>query len=223
MKSLVSRLERPQNACVRFFTPPQSTPTEVDLLHTAIRKQMAWKAEEQQSMWTCHAVNPARLLHRPLPACLPAANTPNPEYLQPIRTRRLIRTRKAQIRGVWNSIRPRNRYRPAASASAPAFALSWEIGRFTILICRYLRDQDPEQGPQQNPHSRRRIYLPFSFSHISDFRIYLSTPTASALELPAPTVARLIPEPQSTNPFAMPTGRRSGLFASGRSLKKTRK
>ena len=56
---------------------------------------------------------------------------------------------------------------------------------------------------------------------ISCFRIYLSTPTASALGLPAPAMARLVPGPQPTDPFAMPTGRRSGIFASGRSLEET--
>ena len=65
------------------------------------------------------------------------------QNLQPIRTCRLIRTRKAQIRKIWNSIRSRNRYRfvAFAFASAFAFALFWDIDRFIILICKYFSHQ----------------------------------------------------------------------------------
>ena len=179
---------------------------------------MTWRAEEQQSLWVCHAVNSVRLLHRFLSVCLSVVNTSYLEYLQSIRTRRLIRTRKAQIREVWDNIRSRNRYRFAASASASAFALFWDIDRFIILICRYLREQDS----QQDSHSRRRIYLSFFFSHIFCFRIYHSTFIAFVLRLSASIVIRLIFESQSTNFFAMSIDKRNDLFASRRSLKKTK-
>ena len=178
----------------------------------AIREQMTWKAEEQQSMWVCHVINSARLLHRSLFVCLFVVNTSYFEYLQSIRTRRLIRIRKAQIRKVWNSIRSRNRYRFVASASVSAFALFWDIDRFIILICKYLREQDS----QQDSHSRRRINLSFFFSHIFCFRIYLFTSIVFVLKLFASIVIKLISESQSTNFFAMSIKRRSDLFASKR-------
>ena len=133
--------------------------------------------------------------------------------LQSIRTDRLIRTRKAQIREVWNSICLRNRYRFAAFAFV--FALFWNIDRFIILICRYLRDQDS----QQDFHSRR-IYLFFFFSHVFCFRIYLFTFIAFAMEFSALIMIRQIFESSSTNFFAMSIDRRNKLVASRRSLKK---
>ena len=139
----VSPLQRHQKRMRSIlYTSAANTPRRRWTYYTtaAIREQMAWRGGEQQSMWACYAVNPAPLLRSRLPA-VNAANIlpldPLPQNLQPIRTRRLMRTRKAQIRGVWGSIRPRNQYRSAASA----FALSWEIGRFAILICRYLSHQ----------------------------------------------------------------------------------
>ena len=126
------------------------------------------------------------------------------QNLQSIRTCRLIKTRKAQIREVWDSIRSRNRYRFAASISAFAFALFWDIDRFIILICKYLRDQDF----QQDSHSRR-IYLSFFFSHIFCFRIYLFTSIASAMKFSASTLIRQILESSSMNFFAMSTDRRN--------------
>ena len=151
--------------------------------------------------------------------CLSVVNTSYFEYLQSIRTRRLIRTRKVQIREVWNNIRSRNRYRFVVSA----FVWFWDIDRFIILICRYFRDQDSQQDSQQDSHSRRRIYLFFFFSHIFCFRIYLFTFIAFALNLFAFVTFRLIFESQSTNFFAMSIDRKSDLFASRRSLKKTKR
>ena len=84
-----------------------------------------------------------------------------------------------------------------------------DIGRFTILICRYFRDQGSQQDFQQGSHSRR-IYLSFFFSHISCFRIYLSTPTASAMEFSASAMVKQVSESSPMNFFAMPTGRRNG-------------
>ena len=119
---------------------------------------MTWKNEKQQSMWICHAVNSARLFHKRLFV----VNTLYFEYLQSIRTRRLIRTRKVQIRKVWDNIRSRNRYRFVVFASVSAFVWFWDIDRFIILICKYSR----EQNSQQDSHSRSfRTYFLFSFSH----------------------------------------------------------
>ena len=182
----------------------------------AIREQMAWKDEKQQSMWICHVVNSVRLFHKFLFVCLFVVNTSYFEHLQPIRTRRLIRTRKVQIRKVWNNIRSRNRYRSVVSV------WFWDIDRFIILICRYFRDQDSQQNSQQDSHFRDFIYSRFSHFFFC-FRIYFFTSVASVLELSASTMIRLISESQSTNFFAMSIDRRSDLFASKRSLKKTKK
>ena len=88
----------------------------------------------------CYSVKRARLFRNRLPVVNGVNILPLDsllQNLQSIRTRRLMRTRKVQIRGVWDSIRPRNQYRSAAFV----FALFWEIGRFVILICRYLPHQ----------------------------------------------------------------------------------
>ena len=196
-----------------------STNLKRDEFIYTIRKQMTWRTEKQQSIWICHAINSTRLLHKLLFVCLFVVNTSYFEYLQSIRTRRSIKTRKIQIRKVWNNIRSRNRYRFAAFAFVFAFALFWNIDRFIILICRYLREQDS----QQDSHSRRRIYLSFFFSHIFCFRIYLFTFIAFVLKLFVSIVIKLIFESQSTNLFAMSIDKKSVLFASRRNLKKTKK
>ena len=86
------------------------------------------------------------------------------------------------------------------------FCPAREIGRFIILICRYL------------PHQFNKVLIkilifvvlyslpPPSFSC---FRIYLSTSTASALKLPAPAMLRQVSGSQPTNLFAMSTDRRN--------------
>ena len=95
--------------------------------------------------------------------CLFVVNTSYLEYLQSIKTRRLIKTRKAQIREIWNNIRSRNRYRLVVFA----FAWFWDIDRFIIRICKYLRDQNS----QQDSHSRDFIFFVFALlfllSHLS--------------------------------------------------------
>ena len=162
--------------------------------------------------WACYSVKLARLLRSFLPAVdAPiSCSTPGcPQSLQPIRTRRLIRTRKVQIREVWDSIRSRNQHRPAVSTPASAFVVSWDIGRFIILICRYLRGQNSQQSSQQGSHFRR-IYLSFSFSHIFCFRIYLFTFIAFAMEFSASVMARQVFGSSSMDFFAMPIGRRNG-------------
>ena len=90
--------------------------------------------------------------------------------LQSIKTRRLIKTRKAQIREIWNNIRLRNRFRFVASVSF------WEIDRFIILICKYLSHRSKSRFStkfSQNSHSRR-IYIFFFFAHIFCFRFISS-------------------------------------------------
>ena len=79
--------------------------------------------------------------------------------LQSIRTRRLIKIRKIQIREVWNSIRSRNRYRFVVFAFVFIFVLFWDIDRFIILICRCFR----EQNFQQDFHFRNFRFFIFAF------------------------------------------------------------
>ena len=122
------------------------------------------------------------------------------QNLQSIKTRRLIKTRKIQIREIWNNIRSRNRYRFVVFV----FVWFWNIDRFIILICRYFRDQNF----QQNSHSRR-IYLFFFFSHVFCFRIYFFTFIASAMKFSASITIRQIFESSSMNLFAMSTDRRN--------------
>ena len=92
-----------------------------------------------------------------LHVCQFVVNTSYFEYLQSIKTRRLIKTRKIQIRKIWNNIRSRNRYRFVVFV----FVWFWNIDRFIILICKYFRDQNF----QQDFHFRRRIYLFIFFAH----------------------------------------------------------
>ena len=170
--------------------------------------------------WVCYSVKSVRLFHSFLSSSIRQyfVNRFSVQNLQSIRTRRLIRIRKAQIREVWNSIRSRNRYRLVAFASVRF----WDIDRFIILICRYFRDQNSQQNSQQSSHSRDSIY--FLSSHFFFcFRIYLFTSVASALRLSVRTMIRLIFESQSTNFFATSIDKRSDIFASKRSLKKTKR
>ena len=141
-------------------------------------------------------------------------NTSYFEYLQSIKTRRLIKTRKIQIRKIWNNIRSRNRYRFVVFV----FVWFWNIDRFIILICKYFRDQNF----QQDFHFRR-IYLFFFFSHIFCFRIYFFTFIAFVLNFFVFVMIKLIFESQSTNFFAMSIDKKNDLFVSKRNLKKTKK
>ena len=177
---------------------------------------MTWKNEKQQSMWICHAVNSTRLFHKFLFVCLFVINTLYFEYLQSIRTRRLIKIRKIQIRKIWNNLRSRNRYRFTVFVSVSVWF--WNIDRFIILICKYLRDQNFSQ----NFHSRDFIYFLFSFSHFL-FSYLFFTFITSVLNLFAFVMIKLIFELQSTNFFAMSIDRKNDLFVSKRNLKKTRK
>ena len=106
--------------------------------------------------------------------CLFVINTSYFEYLQSIRTRRLIKTRKVQIREIWINIRSRNRYRFAVFV----FVWFWDIDRFIILICRYFRDQNF----QQSFHFRFAYIFCFRF-RIFCFRIYFFTFIAFVLKL----------------------------------------
>ena len=120
---------------------------------------MTWKNEKQQSMWICHAINSTRLFYKFLFVCLFVVNTFYFEYLQSIKTRRLLRIRKVQIRKIWNNIRSRNRYRFVVSISVFVFVWFWNIDRFIILICKYF-----------SYRSKSRFSTRFSFlqfSHIS--------------------------------------------------------
>ena len=164
----------------------------MDLLHT-IREQ--WHEElENTSLLACYPVKTARLLRIPLPAVnapIPCSTPWRRQSLQPIRTRRLIRTRKVQIRGVWSSIRLRNQYRPASACSRnrPFHHTNLQVSPAPI---------------QQGPHSRGlRIYsalaLLLLLSHLPlhAYRICSG--------IPAPSMASHAPTPQPMDPFAMPT------------------
>ena len=126
------------------------------------------------------------------------------DSLQSIRTRRLIKTRKIQIRKIWNNIRSRNRYRFVVSIFVFVFVLFWNIDRFIILICKYFRDQNF----QQDFHFRR-IYLFFFFSHIFCFRIYFFTFIAFVLKFSTSIMFKRIFESQSMNFFAMSIDRKN--------------
>ena len=120
---------------------------------------MTKRNEKQQSMWICHAINSIRLFHKFLSVCLFVVNTFYFEYLQSIKTRRLLKIRKIQIRKVWNNIRLRNRYRFVVSIFVFVFVWFWNIDRFIILICKYFSHR-----------SKSRFSTRFSFlqlSHIS--------------------------------------------------------
>ena len=182
---------------------------------------ITWKNEKQQSMWICYAINSIRFFRSRL-FVVHVVHVVNDflfQDLQSIKTRRLIKTRKIQIREIWNSTRSRNRYRFVVFA----FVLFWNINRFIILICKYFREQNSQQNFQQSFHFCRRIYLFFFFSHIFCFRIYFFTFIAFVLNFFVFVTFRLIFESQSTNFFAMSIDKRSDLFASKRNLKKTKK
>ena len=117
---------------LRFFTPPQSTPMEVDLLHT-IREQ--WHGElERTSQWACYTTKSARPLRSRLPVANDRPPAPEPAANQ-----------DAPINKDSKSPNPRSLRQHTPAESIPpcciCFWLSWEIGRFTILICRYLPHQ----------------------------------------------------------------------------------
>ena len=83
----------------------------MNLLHTSDTKAMTWR-EELKNKNQCEFVTQSiqfvvftNFCHRHL------------QSLQSIKTRRLIRTRKVQIREVWSSIRLRNQYRFAFACS----------------------------------------------------------------------------------------------------------
>ena len=122
------------------------------LYHSNDTRTMTWRVEEQESIRVYRTVNSVRLLHKLLSARLLVVNASYSQYLQSIRTRRLTKIRKAQIREIWDNIRSRNRYRFVAST----FILFWEIDRFIILICRYLSHR-----------SKSRFSTRFSFSQLS--------------------------------------------------------
>ena len=146
-----------QKACVVFF----------DSLHLRSQHQWRWifYIQRYESKWheemknnnQCESVTQSIQFVFFTDLCLFVVNTSYSEYLQPIRTSRLIKTRKVQIRKVWNSIRSRNQYRSAIST------WFWDIDRFIILICKYLRDQDS----QQNSHSRDFIFFVFALLLLS--------------------------------------------------------
>ena len=152
-----------QKRCfIRFFTFSQSIfSTKMNQLHTAIRKQMTWRKKMKNNN-QCKSVKQSIqfvfftnfCLSVCLSICRQLVNISS-QFLQSIRTRRWIKTRKVQIRKIWNNIRSRNRYRFVVFV----FVWFWNIDRFIILICKYFRDQNS----QQDFHSRDHIFSIFAF------------------------------------------------------------
>ena len=89
------------------------------------------------------------------------------QYLQSIRTRRLIRIRKLQIRKVWSNIRLRNQYRFVSACSRNRSILHTNIQMFSAI------------DRNQNSHSRNsRIYILLS---LFNFRFSVFAFTSSRL------------------------------------------
>ena len=126
---------------------------------------MTWRAEEQESIRVCYTVN--SVVFFAVVCSSSMRHTLCLKSLQPIRTRRLIRTRKAQIREVWNSIRSRNQYRSAVFASTLLEISIDSSYKYSDVFCSRSRSRS-QQDSQQDSHSRdSRIYILlslFSFS-----------------------------------------------------------
>ena len=105
-------------------------------------------------------------------------------HLQSIRIRRLIRTRKVQIRKVWNSIRLRNQYRFAFVCSRNRSITHTNIQMFFAFD----RDQDFQQDSQQDFHFRRLRIYSLSSHFFFCLRNYLFTSIASARNLSISTM-----------------------------------
>ena len=119
---------------------------------------MTRRDEKQQSMWTCHAANQARFFHRPLFACLP----PTRQHPATI----FAANQDAPINKNSKSSNPKSLKQHTPAKPIPlccfCFCPVRDIGRFIILICRYL------------PHrSKSRFFstrFSFSWSYIFCFR-----------------------------------------------------
>ena len=146
-----------------------------------IREQMTWKAEKQESIRACYTVNSVALFTIVCSSsmrhilCL--------RSLQSIRTRRLIRIRKAQIRKVWNNIRSRNQYRSAASASILLEISIDSSYKYSNVFCSRSRSRFSTRFS-----FALVAYIYFLSSHFFCFRIYFFTFIAFALRLSASTM-----------------------------------
>ena len=193
-----------------------------------IREQMTWRDEEQQSMWVCHAVNSARFLRSSLSSSMRQYSVNclllSSQNLQPIRTRRLIRTRKVWIRKVWNSIRLRNRYRSAVSASV-SLEKSIDL-HINLQISLASIRQDLRQDFQQDFHfDCFDIYLSsfFCFRISSAFAFISSRLSHLLWDFQLQQWFVTMSTLQSMNFFAMSIDRRNEIVASKRNLKKTKR
>ena len=178
---------------LRFFTLSQSTSTKMNLLHTAIRKQMTWR-EKMKNNNQCEFVTQSIQFVFFTDFCLFVCLSSIRRYSVTI----FAVNQNAPINKNSKSSNPRNlkqhTFAKSISFCCFCFLSAREIGRFIILMCRYLREQDS----QQDFHSSRRIYL-FIFC----FRIYFFTSIAFALKLSAPIMIRQIFESSSMIFFAM--------------------
>ena len=157
-----------KSACVVFFDSlhlrsQYITRRWIYYITAAIRKQMASRDEEQQSTWICYAINSVCLLRD----SLSVVNTSIFYRRQMISASKSAVNQNASINKNSKSSNSRNLRQHTSAKSISlcdlCFCFFWEIGRFIILICRYLRDQDS----QQDSHSRSfRIYLLSSPLHL---------------------------------------------------------
>ena len=137
------------------------------------------RIEKQKLETICHAVRTVRLVRNfcvVVNASIFCQSISLSQSLQSIKTRRLIKTRKIQVRKVWNSIRLRNQYRSAfaCSRNRSFYHINLQISLASIR-------QDFQQDFQQDSHSRDFIFSVFAllllFSHLSlhDYRICFET------------------------------------------------
>ena len=155
-----------KSACVRFVTSSQSTSIEDESFTYKLYESNdmnSWKTRINDDLLFSQN---SRLLRNSLlivNASIFCFTSRYHQSLQSIRTRRLRRTRKVQIREVWSNVRLRNQYRSASACSRNRsfhhtnLQISFASIEIKILI----------QDSQQNTHSRNfRKYLLSSSSHL---------------------------------------------------------
>ena len=102
------------------------------------------------------------------------------QNLQSIRTRRLTKTRKLQIRKIWSNIRLRNQYRFVFVCSKNRSIFHTNI-QMSFAV-------DRNQSSQQNSHSRNLRIYSLSSHFFFCLHIYVFTSIASVLKLSASTM-----------------------------------
>ena len=152
MKFLVSRLKRSQNACVRFFTSLQST-SKNEFITYSDTGAMTWKIEKNESINLLSSLN--KLVFFAILCHCQCANTLDLSVLQSAVNQDAPINKNSKS----SNSRSLKQHTLAESISLCCFCSAREIGRFIILICKYLSHR-----------SKSRFSTKFSFSsHISIF------------------------------------------------------